>query len=133
MSPASTKTSRPSSSVVSLQAAERNRLALLIKRAIDIVGSITLLVLLLPLLLMIIIAIKLDTPGPLIYKRRVIGQAGRRFMALKFRSMVVNADELVVQNPTLLHQYQQNPKIVNDSRVTRVGRILRKITLDELS
>ena len=128
----SAETSRPSSSAVSVQAAERNRLALVIKRAIDIVGSLVLLVLLAPLLLVIAIAIKLDAPGPILYKRRVIRRGGKPFMAFKFRSMVANADDLVKQNLTLLQQYQQNLKIVNDPRVTRVGRILRQTTLDEL-
>ena len=53
-------------------------------------------------------------------------------MALKFRSMVANAHELLKQNPVLLQQYQQDLKIAKDPRITRVGRILRKTTLDEL-
>jgi lipopolysaccharide/colanic/teichoic acid biosynthesis glycosyltransferase len=91
-----------------------------------------LLVLLSPLLLVIAIAIRLDTPGPILYRRRVIGQEGKPFMALKFRSMVANAHELLTQDPTLLQQYQQNLKVADDPRVTQVGRILRKTTLDEL-
>ena len=110
----------------------RSHLDRAIKRMFDIVGSLVLLLLFSPLLLVIAIAIKLDTPGPVIYKRRVIGQGGKPLMAFKLRSMVANADELVAQNPRLLQQYQQNLKIVDDPRITRVGRILRKTTLDEL-
>jgi len=113
-------------------AAKARRFPLVIKRAIDIIGSITLLVLLSPLLLVIAIAIKLDTPGPIFYKRRLIGQRGKPFMVFKFRSMVSNAHELLTQNPTLLQQYQQDLKIAHDPRITRVGRILRQTTLDEL-
>jgi len=107
-------------------------LSLVIKRAIDIIGSLVLLVLLSPLLLVIAVAIKLDTPGPIFYKRRLIGQGGKPFMVFKFRSMVANAHELLTQNPTLLQQYQQDLKIAHDPRVTRVGGILRQTTLDEL-
>ena len=103
-----------------------------VKRALDIIGSLALLILLSPLLLVIAIAIKLDTPGAVFYKRQVIGQRGEPFMAFKFRSMVANAHELLTKNPTLLQQYQHGLKIANDPRITRVGRILRKTTLDEL-
>jgi lipopolysaccharide/colanic/teichoic acid biosynthesis glycosyltransferase len=107
-------------------------LAQAVKRGLDVIGSLVLLVLLSPLLLVIAIAIRLDTPGPILYRRRVIGQEGKPFMALKFRSMVANAHELLTQDPTLLQQYQQNLKVADDPRVTQVGRILRKTTLDEL-
>ena len=126
------QTSKSHSTSISPVAARGNRLSLAIKRAIDIIGSIMLLVLLSPLLLVIAIAIKLDTPGPVFYKRRLIGQGGKPFMVFKFRSMVANAHELLTQNPTLLQQYQQDLKIAHDPRVTRVGGILRQTTLDEL-
>ena len=111
---------------------DASHLALAVKRALDIIGPLALLVLFSPLLLVIAIAIKLDTPGPVLYKRRVIGQWGKPFKAFKFRSMAANAHELLTQNPALLQQYQQNLKIASDPRITRVGRILRKTTLDEL-
>lgn len=132
MSIAPNQTSESYSPAISPAAARDNRLPLAIKRALDIIGSLALLVLFSPLLLVITIAIKLDTPGPVLYKRRVIGQWGKPFMAFKFRSMVADAHELLTRNPTLLQQYQQNLKIVNDPRITRVGCILRKTTLDEL-
>jgi lipopolysaccharide/colanic/teichoic acid biosynthesis glycosyltransferase len=109
-----------------------SHLALAAKRGLDIIGSLVLVVLLSPLFLVITIAIKLGTPGPVFYKRRVIGQGARPFMAFKFRSMVANAHDLLAQDRALLQQYQQDLKIVNDPRVTRVGRILRQTTLDEL-
>lgn len=126
------QTSRPSPAIASLETARGNRLSLALKRAIDICGAILLLVFFSPLLLLIAIAIKLDTPGPVFYKRRVIGQGGKPFIAFKFRSMVTNAHELLKQNPTLSQQYQENLKVTGDPRVTRVGRILRKTTLDEV-
>lgn len=132
MSIAPNQTSKSYSTAISPAVARANCLALAAKRAFDIVGSLALLVLLSPLFLVIAIAIKLDTPGPVLYKRRLIGQGDKPFMAFKFRSMVANAHELLTQNPALLQQYQQNLKIASDPRITRVGRILRKTTLDEL-
>lgn len=107
-------------------------IALALKRAMDIVLSLIALVLLLPLIVVIALAIKLDSPGPIFYRRRIIGEGGKPFTALKFRSMVADAHEMLLQNPTLLQQYQEGLKIKNDPRITRIGRILRKTTLDEL-
>ncbi len=126
------QTSKSHSATILAAPARANRLALAIKRAIDIIGSLALLILLSPLLLVIAIAIKLDASGPIFYKRRLIGQGGKPFMVLKFRSMVANAHELLTQDRALLQQYQQDLKIANDPRITRVGRILRQTTLDEL-
>ena len=124
--------SKSHSTSISPAAARGNRLSLAIKRAIDIIGSLALLTLLSPLLLVIAIAIKLDAAGPIFYKRRLIGQGGKPFMVFKFRSMVANAHELLTQDRALLQQYQQDLKIAHDPRVTRVGGILRQTTLDEL-
>lgn len=106
--------------------------ALATKRGIDVLLSLTLLVLLSPILLLIAVAIKIDDPGPVSYKRRLVGFEGRPFTAYKFRSMVSDAHDLLRQNAELMRQYQLTLKIVKDPRVTRVGRILRKTSLDEL-
>lgn len=105
---------------------------LAIKRLMDVVGSGVLLVLLSPVLLVIALAIKLSSPGPVLYRWNVVGQGGRPFHGYKFRTMVVNADAL---KPTLLEQNEmQGPvfKIQSDPRITSVGRVLRKFSLDEL-
>ena len=132
MSRISAEASTESLSVVSPQAVRQNRLALVIKRAVDIVGSIMLLVLLSPLLLVIVIAVKLDSPGPAIYRRRVFGYQGRKFLMYKVRTMVVNAHDILQRDAKLAEEYQHNLKIHADPRVTSLGRILRKTSLDEL-
>jgi len=98
----------------------------------DLIGSTTLLFLICPVFLAIALAIKLDSPGPAFFRRRVAGQHGKLFNVLKFRSMVANAHELLVRDPELLKRYRETLKIENDARITRIGRILRKTSLDEL-
>src|SRR5690606_2465733 len=85
-----------------------------------------------PLLLLIAIAIKLDSPGPVIYRRRVMGVNGRQFDAYKFRTMHVNGNEILANYPELQEKLAREHKLKNDPRVTRVGRLLRKASLDEL-
>ncbi len=105
---------------------------LAVKRAMDVCVSLAALILLSPLLLLIAIAIKLFSPGPVLYPWRVVGQGGRPFTGYKFRTMVTDADrrkaELLAQNE------MQGPvfKIKYDPRITPVGRVLRKFSLDEL-
>lgn len=100
-----------------------------IKRGLDILGSVIGLLLLIILFIPIAIAIKLDSPGPILYKQERFGLQGRPFTIVKFRSMVRNADELkaVVPNEAtgLIFKNRQDP------RVTRVGEFLRKTSLDE--
>lgn len=105
-----------------------------LKRAIDISGSILGLVLLSPLFLLIAVAIKLDSPGPIWAETPPrVGKGGKLFKMYKFRSMVKNALELLSDNPQLLQLYKQNSyKIPDDPRVTRVGRLIRRTSLDEL-
>ena len=98
----------------------------------DIVVSVLGLVLLGPLLLIIALAIKVESPGPLLYRSRRIGSKGREFTCLKFRTMVADADE---QRPNVEHLNERTAvlfKISNDPRITRVGKLLRKYSLDEL-
>jgi exopolysaccharide biosynthesis polyprenyl glycosylphosphotransferase len=103
-----------------------------IKYLVDYLITIPALIVLSPLFLLIAIAIKLDSPGELIHKRCVIGLNGRRFNAYKFRSMKINGDDILKAYPELLEELSNNHKIKYDPRVTRVGRILRKLSLDEL-
>jgi lipopolysaccharide/colanic/teichoic acid biosynthesis glycosyltransferase len=103
-----------------------------VKRVLDVVVASALLILLAPLLLAIAVAIKLGSRGPILYRWDVVGQDGRPFTGYKFRTMVENADalkqELWTQNE------MQGPvfKIKTDPRVTPLGRVLRKFSLDEL-
>ena len=98
--------------------------------------TMPIIVLLTPLLLLIAAAIKLDSKGPVFYRQARLGFKHRPFSVLKFRTMAVDADKklhaLLAANPKLREQYNKYHKLDNDPRVTRVGRILRKLSFDEL-
>ncbi|MBI2196527.1 sugar transferase [Candidatus Daviesbacteria bacterium] len=104
-----------------------------LKRLMDIFGSVVGLILLSPLLLLVALAIKLDSPGPVMADTPMrAGKDGKLFRIYKFRSMVQNAHEILEKNPKLLEQYKKNSyKIFNDPRITQVGRFLRKFSIDE--
>ncbi len=104
----------------------------ILKLALDYCLTIPGLIVILPLLGLIALAIKLDSPGPVIYRRRVMGLNGKQFDAFKFRTMHVNGDRILDQYPDLKAELARNHKLKNDPRVTRVGRFLRKLSLDEL-
>jgi exopolysaccharide biosynthesis polyprenyl glycosylphosphotransferase len=103
-------------------------LKLLLDYSLTLIG----LVLASPLLLLIALAIKLDSPGPAIHRRRVMGVNGKQFDAFKFRTMHVNGDEILAARPELQQELAQNHKLKDDPRVTRIGKWLRKFSLDEL-
>lgn len=86
----------------------------------------------LPFLGLIALAVRLDSPGQIIYRRRVMGVNGREFDAFKFRTMHTNSDEFFLSNPELMAEYQENFKLKNDPRITHLGKFLRKTSLDEL-
>jgi exopolysaccharide biosynthesis polyprenyl glycosylphosphotransferase len=90
------------------------------------------LVLLSPLLLAIGVLVRLDSRGPVIHRRRVLGVSGRQFDAFKFRTMCLNGDALLRGRPELGAELHANHKLKHDPRITRVGRWLRKYSLDEL-
>lgn len=103
------------------------------KRFLDIIGSLFGLVLLSPLLLLVSIAIKLDSKGPIFADTPMrSGKDGKLFKIYKFRSMVQNAQEILEKNPKLLEEYKRNSyKIKNDPRVTSVGKFIRRFSIDE--
>lgn len=104
------------------------------KRMVDILGSIIGIIILSPLLLLVAIATKLDSKGPILADTPMrAGKNGKLFKIYKFRSMVQNAQELLDNNPKLLAEYKKNSyKIFNDPRVTRVGKFIRRFSIDEL-
>lgn len=104
----------------------------LIKFVMDYAMAIPAMILILPLMLIIGIAIRLDSPGPILHRRRVMGVNGKQFDAFKFRTMYVNGNEILEQYPELKTELARNRKLKDDPRVTRVGRLLRKVSLDEL-
>jgi exopolysaccharide biosynthesis polyprenyl glycosylphosphotransferase len=118
--------------VISISYIPENNIPLLIKRAIDLTVSSLLLIILAPLFLIIALAIKFSSPGPIFYQWNVVGFNKKPFRSWKFRTMVSNADAL--KQKLLDLNEMQGPvfKIKNDPRVTPIGRILRKYSLDEL-
>jgi exopolysaccharide biosynthesis polyprenyl glycosylphosphotransferase len=105
---------------------------LALKRAMDVVFSATALILLLPLFAVIATAIKLDSPGPVFYASKRVGRKGRVFPCLKFRTMVKDAEQLRASLTNLNERDGILFKITDDPRVTRLGRFLRRHSLDEL-
>jgi lipopolysaccharide/colanic/teichoic acid biosynthesis glycosyltransferase len=109
----------------------RSATQIALKRLQDVAVSAFFLLILSPLLALIALIIKLQDGGPIIYRRRVVGPGGE-FDAFKFRSMRVDADEMLARNPVLKSEFERNFKLVSDPRVTKVGAWLRKLSLDEL-
>lgn len=108
------------------------RLGFILKALLDYCVVIPGLLLISPLFILLALMVKLDSPGPIIYRRRVLGRNGRVFYALKFRTMYVNGEEILARYPKLKEELDKNYKLKFDPRVTRVGVILRKYSLDEL-
>ncbi len=104
----------------------------MLKRMLDITISIVALILLLPLLSLIVLAVRLDSQGPIFYSAKRIGRKGRTFDCYKFRTMVPNAEAMLQSMGHLNERDGILFKVTNDPRITRVGRILRKYSLDEL-
>lgn len=102
------------------------------KRAIDIVVSLLVLPFALPVIALCMIWVKLDSDGPALMRQLRTGKSGRRFAMLKLRTMVKNAHELREKYEHLNESSYPDFKITNDPRMTRCGRILRKLSLDEL-
>ena len=118
--------------VISISYVPRNQAALAVKRTMDIVISIFSLIILSPYLLIIAAAIKLTSPGPLFYEWNVVGWNKKPFKSWKFRTMVVGADKMKDHLTHLNEMSVPVFKITNDPRITPIGRILRKFSLDEL-
>lgn len=102
------------------------------KRVIDIVCSLAGLLLLSPVLIIVSILIKLESDGPIIFSQDRIGYKGQKFKMYKFRSMVVNAEELKKKLAERNEMSGPMFKMKNDPRVTKVGRFIRKTSIDEL-
>ncbi len=103
-----------------------------LKRKLDIVLCLAAMPVVLPILLLCAVAIRLDSAGPIVFRQTRVGRHGKHFKMLKFRTMVQNADELKEGLRHLSIVPWPDFKIVDDPRITRVGKILRKTSLDEL-
>jgi lipopolysaccharide/colanic/teichoic acid biosynthesis glycosyltransferase len=102
------------------------------KRCVDFCLSACLLVALAPVLAILALLVRLSGSGPILFRRRVIGRNGMSFDMLKFRSMVSGAEQILAEDEQLREVYFINCKLEDDPRVTKVGRLLRKTSLDEL-
>lgn len=103
-----------------------------LKLLLDYCVAIPVMILGFPFFAFLMLAVKLDSPGPAIYRRRVLGMKGRQFDAFKFRTMHVNGDKILDAHPELKSELAKNYKLKDDPRVTRLGKYLRKYSLDEL-
>lgn len=107
------------------------------KRFFDVLFSIILLVLFSPILLITVIAIKLNSPGPVLADTpQRVGERGTKFRMYKFRSMVQNAHDILTTDPKYRHLFEEYKKsgykLRNDPRITKVGRFIRKYSIDEM-
>ena len=110
-----------------------SRLTRAVKRVSDLTGAVLGILFLMPVMLVVVVAIKLDTPGPILFRQLRIGRGGQMFCVLKFRTMVPDAEARLAE----LEALNESPgglmfKIRHDPRVTRLGRFLRRTSLDEL-
>jgi lipopolysaccharide/colanic/teichoic acid biosynthesis glycosyltransferase len=119
-----------------LLSASDDLLLIAAKRALDVAVASVLLVILAPVLLLIILVIPIDSGGPVLFRQSRLGFRGRRFLMLKFRTMYAgaesNIEELLSGDPAQRIAWEQFQKLWNDPRLTRLGRHLRKFSLDEL-
>jgi len=104
-----------------------------VKRTVDVALASAVLLATLPIAAVIALLVGIDSPGPIVFKRRVIGKDGKFFDMYKFRSMIQGAEDALQQDEVLKNiYYNGNCKIETDPRVTRIGTFLRKTSLDEL-
>lgn len=103
------------------------------KRFLDIIVSLTAIILLSPLFLIVCLAIKINSKGPMLFAQERMGFQGKSFYLYKFRSMVINAEQLIEKlPPDQKKEYMENFKLENDPRITSIGKFIRKTSIDEL-
>ena len=119
--------------VITYHTISLNNWELLVKRIFDIIFSVIAIIITSPVMLLTVVAIKLDSPGPALFKQVRVGKNGRHFKIWKFRSMYIDAEEM---KHKLLSQNEVKDgmmfKMKNDPRITRVGKVIRKLSIDEL-
>jgi len=116
-----------------LKEKERNVIVFLfLKRMVDIMLSLCMIIIALPLFIFIAAGIKIDSKGKVLFARTVFGLNGREFVFYKFRTMVTDAHVMLNKNKEFAASYNSNGKVEHDPRITLLGRFLRKYSLDEL-
>lgn len=118
--------------LMSLESLRLNRIEIWMKWALDWLVILMCLPGLFPCMLIIALLIKLDSPGPILYRRRVLGIGGKEFDAFKLRTMHQNADEILAEFPHLEVELRETHKLREDPRITRLGHWLRRSSIDEI-
>ena len=103
-----------------------------IKRLVDIIGSLIGMIVLIPVFIIVALLIKLESKGPIFFHQKRVGLNGKEFKMYKFRSMIVNAEELLDKLKEKNEMTYPMFKIKDDPRVTRIGRFLRRTSIDEI-
>ena len=104
-----------------------------LKRCFDVISSLIAIIVFLPLFLVLGIVVKLDSPGPVFFGHTRLGENGKKIKVYKFRTMVINAEEILKNmSVDMKREFEENFKFENDTRITKLGRFLRKSSLDEL-
>jgi Undecaprenyl-phosphate galactose phosphotransferase WbaP len=113
-----------------------NRQEMIIKRILDMTITLILLLLTFPIFIILALLVRLDSKGPILYRQKRLGKDGETFDSYKFRTMYEKAEdklqELLANDPQAKAEYEEYHKLVNDPRVTRVGKFFRRYSLDEL-
>jgi Undecaprenyl-phosphate galactose phosphotransferase WbaP len=106
-----------------------------VKRLFDVLFSLLILILFSPVYLLLVLLIALSSPGPIFYIQKRVGKNHKPFSCIKFRTMVINADEVLLElmetSPQLRQEFEDNFKLKQDPRITKIGRFLRLTSLDE--
>ncbi|MBN1263315.1 MAG: sugar transferase [Candidatus Pacebacteria bacterium] len=105
-----------------------------VKRVLDLLVAVILAIIFSPFFLIVPVIIKLTSPGPVFYGQKRVGKNGREFTLYKFRSMVVNADEIIAKDKDLLKKFQDSDwklDMKDDPRITKFGAFIRTFTIDE--
>ncbi len=118
--------------VRTIQAEDEKVIYEFLKRIIDILMSVLSLIVLSPVFIIIAIAIKLDSSGPIVYSQTRVGKNGKHFKMFKFRSMIINAEEMLTELKPMNEMDGPMFKIKEDPRITRIGRFIRRTSIDEL-
>ncbi|MBZ9609313.1 sugar transferase [Clostridium estertheticum] len=104
-----------------------------LKRCFDFISSLIAIIVFSPLFLVLGIVVKLDSPGPVFFGHIRLGENGKKIKVYKFRTMVINAEEILKNmSADMKQEFEENFKFDNDTRITKLGRFLRKSSLDEL-
>ena len=118
--------------LLSFEPVAQNENGLILKRIFDMLSTFIILIVALPLMLLVALAVRIESPGPVIFVQQRVGIRKRMFPMYKFRSMVVDAEEKIKEIEHLNEADGPNFKIKDDPRITRVGKFIRKTSIDEL-